>query len=182
MFDFFLFCRRGLPMALFTLIALGATGIGPAYAGWIEMNPKLEWKWVEWVHMMQVSCQLLKRTEKLTDISGWAEYILCCSHSSWKKRVRRFFWPGSQRNSEKQPEINGIVLKWKRKALAPWFSSHVLGQFVSWSFSNRLIDSIYWTVSGLMCTELVVASFSVSSLADFLWFILTFTHPDLARI
>ena len=57
-------------MALFTLIALGATGIGPAYAGWIEMNPKLEWKWVEWVHMMQVSCHLLKRTEKLTDISG----------------------------------------------------------------------------------------------------------------
>ena len=55
-------------MALFTLIALGATGIGPAYAGWIEMNPKLEWKWVEWVHMMQVSCHLLKRTEKLTDI------------------------------------------------------------------------------------------------------------------
>jgi hypothetical protein len=39
-------------MALFTLIAIGGTGMGPVYAGWIAMDPKLEWKWVQWVHMM----------------------------------------------------------------------------------------------------------------------------------
>ena len=46
--------RRGLPMSVFALIALGGTGFGPVYSGWIEMNPKLEWKWIQWIHMMQV--------------------------------------------------------------------------------------------------------------------------------
>jgi hypothetical protein len=46
--------RRGLPMSVFALIALGGTGFGPVYSGRIEMNPKLEWKWIQWIHMMQV--------------------------------------------------------------------------------------------------------------------------------
>jgi hypothetical protein len=46
--------RRGVPMALFTLIVIAATGLAPVYAGWIEINPNLEWKWLQWVHMMQV--------------------------------------------------------------------------------------------------------------------------------
>ena len=41
-------------MALFTLIVIGATGLAPVYAGWIAINPNLEWKWLQWVHMMQV--------------------------------------------------------------------------------------------------------------------------------
>jgi hypothetical protein len=48
------FHRRGLPMSIFALMAVGGTGFGPVYAGWIEMNPKLEWKWIQWIHMMQV--------------------------------------------------------------------------------------------------------------------------------
>jgi hypothetical protein len=45
-----------LPMALFTSIVIGATGIGlaPVYAGWIAINSNLEWRWLQWVHMMQV--------------------------------------------------------------------------------------------------------------------------------
>ena len=46
--------RRGVPMALFTLIVIGGTGLAPVYAGWISINPNLEWKWLQWVHMMQV--------------------------------------------------------------------------------------------------------------------------------
>ena len=46
--------RRGVPMAIFTLIVIGGTGLAPVYAGWIEINPHLEWKWLQWVHMMQV--------------------------------------------------------------------------------------------------------------------------------
>ena len=57
---FFFFCRRGLPMSIFALIALGATGIGPIYSGWIEINPKLGWRWIQWIHMMQVIPYLLK--------------------------------------------------------------------------------------------------------------------------
>ena len=50
----FLITRRGVPMAIFTLIVIGATGLAPVYAGWIAINPNLEWKWLQWVHMMQV--------------------------------------------------------------------------------------------------------------------------------
>ena len=42
-------------MALFTLIAIGGTGLAPVYAGWISINPNLEWKWIQWVHMMYVT-------------------------------------------------------------------------------------------------------------------------------
>jgi hypothetical protein len=41
-------------MALFSLAALGGTGIGPVFAGWIEMNPHLEWRWIQWIQCMFV--------------------------------------------------------------------------------------------------------------------------------
>ncbi|TFK39513.1 MFS polyamine transporter [Crucibulum laeve] len=44
--------ERGLPMSLFSLVAVGGNGIGPFIAGWIEMNPKLGWRWIQWVQMM----------------------------------------------------------------------------------------------------------------------------------
>ncbi|KAJ7089879.1 MFS polyamine transporter [Mycena belliarum] len=44
--------ERGLPMAIFSLAALGGTGLGPVIAGWIEKNPKLEWRWIQWVQMI----------------------------------------------------------------------------------------------------------------------------------
>ena len=56
----FVLSRRGLPMSIFALMALGGTSLGPVYAGWIEMNPKLEWKWIQWIHMMQVTLLLIE--------------------------------------------------------------------------------------------------------------------------
>ncbi|KAJ6568250.1 MFS polyamine transporter [Mycena vulgaris] len=44
--------ERGLPMAIFSLAALAGTGLGPVVAGWIEMNSKLEWRWIQWVQMI----------------------------------------------------------------------------------------------------------------------------------
>ncbi|KAK0497399.1 MFS polyamine transporter [Armillaria luteobubalina] len=43
---------RGLPMTFFTAAAIGGTGVGPIMAGWIEMNERLEWKWIQWIQMM----------------------------------------------------------------------------------------------------------------------------------
>ncbi|KAK0440945.1 MFS polyamine transporter [Desarmillaria tabescens] len=43
---------RGLPMTIFTIAAIGGTGVGPIMAGWIEMNQRLEWKWIQWIQMM----------------------------------------------------------------------------------------------------------------------------------
>ena len=48
-------------MSIFALMAIGGTGVGPVYAGWIEMNSKLEWKWIQWIHMMQVIPRLTDR-------------------------------------------------------------------------------------------------------------------------
>lgn len=39
-------------MASFAAAAIGATGVGPLIAGWIEQNPHLEWRWIQWIHAM----------------------------------------------------------------------------------------------------------------------------------
>ncbi|KIJ20594.1 hypothetical protein PAXINDRAFT_66333, partial [Paxillus involutus ATCC 200175] len=41
--------ERGFPMALFAIAAIGATGVGPLLAGWIESNKQLEWRWIQWI-------------------------------------------------------------------------------------------------------------------------------------
>ncbi|KAK7687739.1 hypothetical protein QCA50_008957 [Cerrena zonata] len=50
--DIWLPHERGLPMSLFAVSAIGSTGLGPLAAGWIEMNQKLEWRWIQWIHLM----------------------------------------------------------------------------------------------------------------------------------
>ncbi|KAG2743990.1 MFS general substrate transporter [Suillus brevipes Sb2] len=44
--------ERGQPMAFFALIAVAGTGLGPLIAGVIEANPRLGWRWIQWVHVM----------------------------------------------------------------------------------------------------------------------------------
>ncbi|KAL0953642.1 hypothetical protein HGRIS_004846 [Hohenbuehelia grisea] len=44
--------ERGLPMAIFAFAAVGGTGLGPVYGGWIEMNPHLRWRWIQWIQMI----------------------------------------------------------------------------------------------------------------------------------
>lgn len=42
-------------MSIFSVAALGGTGLGPVIAGWVEMNPRLEWRWIQWIQMMFAS-------------------------------------------------------------------------------------------------------------------------------
>ncbi|KAG2144581.1 major facilitator superfamily domain-containing protein [Suillus clintonianus] len=44
--------ERGQPMAFFALVAVAGTGLGPLIAGVIEYNPRLGWRWIQWVHVM----------------------------------------------------------------------------------------------------------------------------------
>lgn len=39
-------------MSIYSVAAVGATGLGPAFAGYVEMNPRLEWRWIQWIHLM----------------------------------------------------------------------------------------------------------------------------------
>lgn len=41
-------------MAMFSFAAVGCTGVGAVAAGWIEQNPHLGWRWIQWVHFMCV--------------------------------------------------------------------------------------------------------------------------------
>ncbi|KAL4252903.1 MFS transporter superfamily protein [Abortiporus biennis] len=44
--------ERGIPMAIFSISAIGGTGLGPVAAGWVEMNPHLQWRWIQWIHLI----------------------------------------------------------------------------------------------------------------------------------
>ncbi|KIJ65186.1 hypothetical protein HYDPIDRAFT_175204 [Hydnomerulius pinastri MD-312] len=44
--------ERGFPMALFAIAAVGSTGLGPLLAGWIEENPNLHWRWIQWISII----------------------------------------------------------------------------------------------------------------------------------
>ena len=39
-------------MSVFAIAAIGGTGLGPVIAGWVEMNPHLEWRWIQWLQFM----------------------------------------------------------------------------------------------------------------------------------
>lgn len=39
-------------MSFFAVAVIGGTGVGPLVAGWVEMNPHLEWRWIQWLQMM----------------------------------------------------------------------------------------------------------------------------------
>ncbi|TFK23218.1 drug transporter [Coprinopsis marcescibilis] len=43
--------QRGLPMALFSLMAVGGNGLGPVIAGLIQYNDSLQWRWSQWIQM-----------------------------------------------------------------------------------------------------------------------------------
>ncbi|KAG1738858.1 major facilitator superfamily domain-containing protein [Suillus paluster] len=48
--DIWLPHQRGFPMSLYALAVVASSGFGPMVAGWIEANPSLEWRWIQWIH------------------------------------------------------------------------------------------------------------------------------------
>ncbi|KAH7885788.1 major facilitator superfamily domain-containing protein [Phlebopus sp. FC_14] len=42
--------ERGFPMSFFTLVNMTCTGFGPMVSGWIELAPRLQWRWIQWIH------------------------------------------------------------------------------------------------------------------------------------
>ena len=41
-------------MAVFSLMAIGGTGLGPVVSGWIELRTNVGYKWIAWVPFMCV--------------------------------------------------------------------------------------------------------------------------------
>ncbi|KAI0761799.1 MFS general substrate transporter [Trametes elegans] len=44
--------ERGVPMSVFAIMALIGPGVGCTASGWIEQNPHLEWRWIQWIHVI----------------------------------------------------------------------------------------------------------------------------------
>ncbi|KAF8141955.1 major facilitator superfamily domain-containing protein [Boletus edulis] len=42
--------ERGFPMSFFTFVNMACTGFGPMVSGWIEYEPRLQWRWIQWLH------------------------------------------------------------------------------------------------------------------------------------
>lgn len=53
-------------MAFFAFAAVAATGLGPLIAGIIEADPRLGWRWIQWIHVMLVSWDMTHNT--LTEV------------------------------------------------------------------------------------------------------------------
>ncbi|KAJ8591031.1 MFS general substrate transporter [Rhizopogon salebrosus TDB-379] len=51
--------ERGQPMAFFTLAGVAAQGLGPVIAGVIEADPRLGWRWIQWIHVMFTGVQFI---------------------------------------------------------------------------------------------------------------------------
>ncbi|THH11400.1 hypothetical protein EW146_g8061 [Bondarzewia mesenterica] len=46
-------------MSIFSVTAVGGTGIGPVAAGWIATNPRLQWRWIQWIHAIAAGVQFV---------------------------------------------------------------------------------------------------------------------------
>ncbi|KAF9525113.1 MFS polyamine transporter [Crepidotus variabilis] len=51
--------ERGLPMSAFSLSAIGGASLGPVFSGWVEMNPRLQWRWIQWIQLIICGCYLV---------------------------------------------------------------------------------------------------------------------------
>ena len=50
--------ERGGKMAFFTLMAVGGTSFAPVVAAWVEKNPDLEWRWIQWIQIIIIAAYL----------------------------------------------------------------------------------------------------------------------------
>lgn len=41
-------------MSIFSVMAFIANGVAAMVAGWIEVDSRLGWRWIQWIHLMYV--------------------------------------------------------------------------------------------------------------------------------
>ncbi|OBZ74070.1 hypothetical protein A0H81_05937 [Grifola frondosa] len=64
--DIWMSHERGVPMALFSVAALGGVGVGCVAGGWIEQNSHLGWRWIQWIHVILLGAFVAKKLRKDT--------------------------------------------------------------------------------------------------------------------
>ncbi|KAJ3504065.1 hypothetical protein NLJ89_g8135 [Agrocybe chaxingu] len=51
--------ERGKPMSFYSLIAFAGNAVGGMAGGWIEVNSKLGWRWIQWIHVIAAGVYFL---------------------------------------------------------------------------------------------------------------------------
>jgi hypothetical protein len=77
-------------MSAYSLLAFAGNGFGALVGGWTEANPKLEWRWIQWIHLMFV------------DLHSF-QYIIFLN-GSFFQRYRNVFTGDDPRN-ERDPGV-----------------------------------------------------------------------------
>ena len=94
-------------MSIFSLMAVGGTGFGPVYSGWIEINPKLEWKWIQWIHMMQVIPPLTDKIDYLYKKIPSIQDQWIISSVTYTRHERNAFVDYFNKNGKETQKNNG---------------------------------------------------------------------------
>ncbi|KAL1411719.1 hypothetical protein Q8F55_002685 [Vanrija albida] len=71
--DIFIPAHRGLPMALFGFCAVFGTGFGAVTMAWVEVVPRLGWRWIQWIQFIVLGaffpvCLVVMRETRATVI------------------------------------------------------------------------------------------------------------------
>ncbi|KIM44763.1 hypothetical protein M413DRAFT_442721 [Hebeloma cylindrosporum] len=97
--------ERGLPMSVYSLMAFAGNGFGALVGGWTETNPKLEWRWIQWIHLMilfpgmipvmketRASVTLAKLASKLRKETGDQRYQPLLPESERNHNLRQMIY------------------------------------------------------------------------------------------
>ena len=115
--------RRGVPMAAFGAVAIGSTGLGPVIMAWVEANPKLEWRWIQWI---QYIVRALISRWSGAQFRSWA--CTCRSSTlSCARRAQRSFYAGRRiitgTRSPDSQHVSHREARWRRSRSAWLFNS-----------------------------------------------------------
>ncbi|KAG8932743.1 hypothetical protein FRC02_000644 [Tulasnella sp. 418] len=118
--------ERGLPMSIFGLAAIMSTGLGPVIAGWIEANPKLEWRWIQWLHFITTGVLVLLMMVVLKETRG--SVIL----AKEARRLRKQTGDERYQPLVKPPNLKQLIWMSATRPLYLLFTESVVASFSLW--------------------------------------------------
>ncbi|KAJ8591033.1 MFS general substrate transporter [Rhizopogon salebrosus TDB-379] len=162
--------ERGQPMAFFALVAVAATGLGPVIAGVIEAEPRLGWRWIQWIHVIFTGTYFISVVVLMKETRA----TIVLARLARKKRNET----GDHRyQAETEKEKNSLMTLIKTSCMRPMYllaTEPIIQGFslwigFAWGVVFALIDSVSTEFrvvyrfdirsTGFMFTALILGSF-----------------------
>ncbi|KAH8831524.1 major facilitator superfamily domain-containing protein [Flagelloscypha sp. PMI_526] len=142
--------ERGIPMTIFSVAYFTGCSAGPVFSGYLEVDDRLGWRWIEWIQMMISAVQLIvlllvmKETRVGILLTRKAKKL---RKSTKSNRYRA-------RIEDERPPLRTLVLIACTRPIYLLFSEYVVGSFslwiaFLWGIYFVLIRSITPTFMGL---------------------------------